>query len=1413
MNIHKTKPDYIFEVSWEICNKVGGIHTVISTKALTLVNEYNDNLIMIGPDVWKGTSEHPEFIEDYSIYKSWREKAFNEGIKFKIGRWNIAGTPVVILVDFTPFFSVKDKIFTELWEKYKLDSLAGHWDYIEPALFGHASAKIIESFYNYYLSSEDRIVAQFHEWMTGTGLLYLKEKVPQVGCIFTTHATTVGRSIAGNALPLYKNLETYDGQTMANRFDIKSKFSLEKISANESDCFTTVSKITAAECKQFFNKEVDIVTPNGFEDSFVPDESQFEYKRQQARKKILDVGEAALNQKFDDNTVLLINSGRYEFKNKGIDLFIDALGDLNKRNDQNKQILAVIAIPGNQSGPVSDITVRIGNPDFSKPVEGCYLTHYLHDKNLDPIIKRINENNLFNKSGDKVKIIFAPCYLDGKDGIFNMAYYDLLIGFDMSVFPSYYEPWGYTPLESLAFSIPTITTSLAGFGKWINETYNKEQKSATIIKRTDDNDNEVINEMVSVISDFVGFSEDVITEIRKEAFEISRIALWKNLVPHYLDAYQIALEKTNERSALYRNKLQQERFVINSNNQATKPEWKKILIKPVIPETLSGLQKLSKNLWWTWNEDAEELFELIDETKWEEYEHNPVALLENLSIEKLKRLEKNKTFLKKLHAVIDRFDTYMDKAFTENHKQIAYFSMEYGLHDSIKIFSGGLGVLAGDYLKEASDSNVNMVGVGLLFRYGYFQQTISFNGEQQAVYFPQKFTHLPVIPVRDEKGEWVKIKMALPGRTTFAKVWRVDIGRIPLYLLDTDIEENSEMDRSITHQLYGGNWENRFKQELLLGVGGIRLLDSLGVQTDLFHCNEGHAAFIGVERLRKYVQNEKLTFSQSIEIVRATTLFTTHTPVPAGHDAFDEDLLRTYIPHYAERLNISWDAFMNLGRVNENNTREKFSLSVLAAKLSQEMNGVSEIHGTVSREMFKYLYSGFFSDELHIDYVTNGVHFPTWTAKEWKDIYKKKFNISTESYPAHDEWQKINEVPDEDIWNTRKKLRTELIDYLQSRIMTDLTRREENPHLIIKTIESFDENALTIGFARRFATYKRAQLLFTNLERLSRLVNNKQMPVQFIFAGKAHPNDKAGQELIKRIIEISKKEEFVGKITFVENYDLKLAKKLIHGVDLWLNTPTRPLEASGTSGEKAVMNGVLNFSVLDGWWAEGYRPGAGWAIKEERTYANQRFQDELDAEMIYLTFEESIIPLFYNRDKNGIPVDWVSHIKKTISEIAPRFTMNRMLNDYYEKFYNKMIKRSYGLKENNYDQVKALSAWKRKVINNWDGIEIISQKLPDSDSDPLSLGAYFNAELKINFNELSPEDFSIQVIFGQKINDVVESIIHKEDMVLASHDNNIAIFRCKIPITKAGVYDYVFRAIPNHPLLPHQQDFNLVKWL
>ena len=840
--------------------------------------------------------------------------------------------------------------------------------------------------------------------------------------------------------------------------------------------------------------------------------------------------------------------------------------------------------------------------------------------------------------------------------------------------------------------------------------------------------------------------------------------------------------------------------------------WKEVTVKSRIPEELEKLSEIARNIWWAWNFEATELFRDLDPELWKECGQNPVLLLERMSYEKLEALAKDKVILRRMNEVYTKFRDYMDVKPDEQRPSIAYFSMEYGLSSVLKIYSGGLGVLAGDYLKEASDSNVDLCAVGFLYRYGYFTQTLSMDGQQIANYEAQNFGQLPIERVMDANGQPLIVDVPYLDYFVHANVWRVNVGRISLYLLDTDNEMNSEFDRPITHQLYGGDWENRLKQEILLGIGGILTLKALGIKKDVYHCNEGHAALINVQRICDYVATG-LTFDQAIELVRASSLYTVHTPVPAGHDYFDEGLFGKYMGGYPSRMGITWDDLMDLGRNNPGDKGERFCMSVFACNTSQEVNGVSWLHGKVSQEMFSSIWKGYFPEESHVGYVTNGVHFPTWSATEWKELYFKYFNENfwfDQSNPKI--WEAIYNVPDEEIWKTRMTMKNKLVDYIRKSFRDTWLKNQGDPSRIVSLMDKINPNALLIGFGRRFATYKRAHLLFTDLDRLSKIVNNPDYPVQFLFTGKAHPHDGAGQGLIKRIIEISRRPEFLGKIIFLENYDMQLARRLVSGVDIWLNTPTRPLEASGTSGEKALMNGVVNFSVLDGWWLEGYREGAGWALTEKRTYQNQEHQDQLDAATIYSILETEILPLYYARNKKGYSEGWIKVVKNSIAQIAPHYTMKRQLDDYYSKFYCKLAKRFQTLAANDNAKAKEIAAWKEDVVAKWDAIEIVScDKVEDLKNGDIESGKEYTITYVIDEKGLN-DAVGLELVTTYTTADGKQHVYSVEPFSVIKKEGNLYTFQVKHSLSNAGSFKVSYRMFPKNPELPHRQDFCYVRW-
>ena len=844
-------------------------------------------------------------------------------------------------------------------------------------------------------------------------------------------------------------------------------------------------------------------------------------------------------------------------------------------------------------------------------------------------------------------------------------------------------------------------------------------------------------------------------------------------------------------------------------SETNAPVWRDATIIAELPHRLKALDIMSKNLWWVWNSEAKSLFRDLNPDLWRSTGENPVMLLQRLSSERMDEILKDDAMMQRIESVYASFKEYMSKPMRKDIPSVSYFSMEYGLCNCLKIYSGGLGVLAGDYIKEASDSCVDMTAVGFLYRYGYFTQSLSVDGQQIANYEPQNFNQLPIEQVMDEDGQPMILEVPFYDRIIYSHVWRVNVGRMKLYLMDTDFDMNSEFDRPITHKLYGGDWENRIKQEYLLGIGGVLMLKKLGINHTIYHCNEGHAALLNLQRLTDYVQEKGLDFNEALEMVRSSSLYTVHTPVPAGHDYFDEGLFYKYMHLYPEKLGISWADLMNMGRESPD-TNERFSMSVFALNTCQEANGVSWLHGEVSKKMFAGIWKGYSWEESHVGYVTNGVHMPTWAASEWKKFYADNLGMQVfENQSDPKAWEGIFKVSDEAIWNMRCTLKNKFINFVRRDFKEKWLANQGDPSAVVNVLEKINPNALIIGFARRFATYKRAHLLFTDLERLARIVNNEQFPVQFVFSGKAHPADGAGQGLIKHIMEISRRPEFLGKIIFLEDYNMVVAKRLVTGVDIWLNTPTRPLEASGTSGEKAEMNGVLNFSVLDGWWYEGYRfdEKAGWALTDKRTYTDQSQQDKLDAATIYSMLENEIIPLYFAKNSKGYSPEWIQYIKRSIGNIAPHFTMKRMIDDYIARFYEPEARRFNALKADDCKLAKEIVAWKNKVAERWDGIKLLGI---DVDSHAKATGDAIKVDVKIDANGLV-DDLGLDFV-AYLVEDGKENLHSVQPFKISKVDGNIVTFTFQGKIKDAGVYRYGYRLYPKNPNLPHRQDFAYVRW-
>lgn len=768
-----------------------------------------------------------------------------------------------------------------------------------------------------------------------------------------------------------------------------------------------------------------------------------------------------------------------------------------------------------------------------------------------------------------------------------------------------------------------------------------------------------------------------------------------------------------------------------------------------------GLERLAENLWWCWNRHATRLFTAIGPALWKESRGNPLLFLRKVSAETLEQAAVKKETAELYQQAVHAFDAYLNDHDTWFHKtfpdlkdlSIAYFSAEFGLHESLPIYSGGLGVLAGDHCKSASDLGIPFVAMGLLYREGYFTQQIDHHGHQKDIYEPHDVTAMPVEPVKVAGNASLTISVDLAGREVFAQVWKVHVGRIILFLLDADVEKNSPEDKALTARLYGGDHEMRISQEILLGMGGVRALDAMGIRPTVWHMNEGHSVFLGLERINQIIYRQNLAFAEALEAVKGNSVFTTHTPVPAGNDAFSLFLMDKYFRNTLRKHGVPHHEFMRLGRRVMNEGSDLFSLTILALHFSSQSNGVSRLHGHVSRSMWNDLWYGVPLCNIPITHVTNGIHTLTWLHPALQDLYDRYLPSGWEKRIAEPEvWDKIADIPDAALWQTRQALKAELVAEVRARVKQHRMRLGE-PQNQVKAADSLlDPQALTIGFARRFATYKRATLLFSDIERLRKILCNPTRPVQILFAGKAHPADKPGQSFIQRVYEVSRMPEFEGKIVFVEGYDMALARKLVSGVDIWLNTPRRPLEASGTSGEKAAANGCVNFSVLDGWWCEGYNGKNGWSIGEEREYHSEDEQDHADSSDIYEKLEKEIVPRYYNRNEGKLSADWLEVVRQCMISLTPEFSTDRMVQDYVHKLYIPALERGQRLIDSGFDKARSLAEWKNRMKKNWDYIDIVDIKLcPATEGDKPTLELLLTADL----GPVSPLDVTVEACIGR----------------------------------------------------------------
>jgi glycogen phosphorylase len=849
------------------------------------------------------------------------------------------------------------------------------------------------------------------------------------------------------------------------------------------------------------------------------------------------------------------------------------------------------------------------------------------------------------------------------------------------------------------------------------------------------------------------------------------------------------------------------------------PSFHTYNVTPILPATLEPLRDLSFNLWWTWEPAARRLFRELDPELWNRTNHNPVRMLQLSRQSRLEELAQDKNFLRELKQVFQDFEKYLGRRDTYGKtgpsaaikNPIAYFSAEFGFHESIPNYSGGLGILAGDHCKSASDLDLNFVAIGLLYRHGYFRQQIDKDGLQQAINLNQNFYHLPIREVRHGDAK-VLIPVPILDREVFARLWELRVGRVNVYLLDSDIPENSTEDRLITAELYGGDLEMRMRQEIMLGIGGVKALTALGIQPDVFHMNEGHSAFLSLERIRLNVVEKKLDFYSALQVVAAANVFTTHTPVPAGNDSFSREMMQKYFGQFAKELNIQFDELFSFGHTRLN-PDEPFSMTILALRLSRHANGVSELHGEITRSLWKDVWSGVPTHEVPITSITNGVHTKTWMAPEFAALYRKHLGDWEEHLTEPEFWRGVIDIPDAQLWETHQQLKRRLIDFVRSRERQRRERLGESPESIRRVNRILDPEILTIGFARRFATYKRGTLLFSDKERLKRLVNDPTRPVQLIFAGKAHPRDEAGKALIQEVYKFTRESGLENRIVFVEDYDSYIARRLVQGVDLWLNHPLRPLEASGTSGMKSAPNGGINLSVLDGWWREGYNGSNGWAIGAEIDNGATEFQNEVDASSLYQLLENQIVPLYYAKPDGKLPLAWLQLMRESIRSVTPVFNTQRMVKEYTEQLYIPAAQAYENFSRDGCGAATQLSQWKTKIRKDWPQVQISDVQVANKDRQSISVGESLQISARVHLGAVDPQHVRVEAYHGEVDNgDLHNPTATVLNQTSQADGNGTYVYQGSVPATESGTYGFSVRVVPTHPCLMQAHELRLITW-
>lgn len=1405
----------LFEVSWEVCNKVGGIYAVVSSKILEALAAFGENYFLLGPDL----GNNPDFEEtDEPCWQELRQETDRRNLSCRFGRWNIPGRPKVILVGYRDRYDQSQLLFS-LWNRYGVDSISGGWDYVEPVMFSTACGEVIEAACKaLHIPADGPALAHFHEWMCGGGLLYLKTNAPYVGTVFTTHATMLGRSMAGSGFDIYKQMHQINPKHEAGAYNITAKCSMETASAREADCFTTVSRITADEAGVFLGRTPDVLTLNGLDLRVIPDYSRDRSLAAASRQRLLEAAGRLLRRQLPEDTRIFLVSGRYEYHNKGIDVFLDALGMVNTALSQSQSnVLALCAVMGGHSGVNADAVS--GDPAKLPGQGGFWISsHHVYNQPNDPILNACQRLGLDNRPENHVQVIFDPAQLDGKDGFLNMRYEEVLAACDLGVFPSWYEPWGYTPQESAAHAVPTVTTDLSGFGMWVRSSQ-REKNGVTIICRRQTSYEETAASLRDVLLHYASLPEEQMQEHRHMVRHVAEGCSWEQFFPYYVQAYGLALDKARQRSSQPAGGSTTLTRVLAAT-MSTTPNLHSFTALTSLPPAIGRLRELAHNLWWSWHPECHYLFSALNEEEWERSNHNPIATLEKATRARLIIVAHEQSYLRLYNQTMAAFDAYMAEAPQSfgpltPQQPLAYFSTEYGLSECLPIYSGGLGVLSGDHLKSASDLNIPLVAVGLLYKNGYFRQIIDKNGDQTPVYPENDFATLPIEQVKDQDGKPREIYLQMPGRRLHVQIWLVRVGRINLYLLDTNLPSNTAEDRKITARLYEADRDIRLRQEILLGRGGVSMLRALDIRPAAYHMNEGHSAFLIFERIRLLMQENGLSFEEAGEVVRGSTLFTTHTPVDAGNERFSLESMEAYFKPYIQTVGISWQTLVNMGRF-EGSERNVFEMTVLALKYSMKANGVSALHGVVSRHMWQEGWQGVPVAEIPIFSVTNGIHVPSYAGPAMRPLLQKHLGEGwQELTPDDQKWTRIADIPDADLWTARQTQKKHLLEAIRFSL-PEFFKKFAIPYEKQQEMTArLTPETLVIGFARRFAPYKRATLLFADVDRLARILEKNGQPVIFVFAGKAHPADAQGIGLIREVFQHMLSPRFFGKIFFIEDYSLAVSRLMVQGCDVWLNNPRRPYEACGTSGQKVAVNGGLNLSVADGWWCEGYNGTNGWTIGPlvAKGSLGPEQSDYDDAASLYSLLEDKVIPLYFERDADNRPHNWLLRVRKAMQTLIAQYSSHRMLRDYLSDYYIPAATSHQEIRSNHYALARHLTHWKQDVNVRFGSVQMDTIRIEGIKEDSLLDGQSLHVAVTVHPGSMKLDELLVQLVAGPgdgstftETPDVVEMQPESEGV------DGTMTFVCTYTPSRSGTHVYGVRVMPCTEGLSSPLETRLVLW-